>query len=221
MKKILSYLLVLLGAAIPLIYLAFVYSSLPSSVPLHFGPDGLPDRMGDKNELLTSTIILSVITVFIFLVVSNIYRIDPKKYASSNADRMQTVGIAVAVFLGLINFGVIRASFDGKAEIITKLTVPAIGVLFAIIGNYFTNLKPNYFMGLRLPWTLESEQNWRLTHQVAAKWWFWGGIAIAAITIFLHPLAQLIVMGIITTIIVIVPIVFSYRYYQKEKNTVQ
>lgn len=221
MKKIFFTILVVLAAALPLLYLFFVLPSLPATVPLHFGIDGKPDRIGPKSELLTATIILSVVCIFTYTLLTNIYRIDPKKYAGSNKNSMEVVGVAVAIFLGLINFGVIRASVDGNATIISKLMVPAIGILFAIIGNYLNNLKPNYFMGLRLPWTLESEQNWRLTHQLAAKWWFWGGIAITSLTLFLPTQAQLIVMFIITAIIVIVPVVFSYRYYKKERNTIQ
>jgi len=220
MKKIILPILVMLAAAIPLIYLYIVLPSLPTSVPVHFGIDGKPDRMGSKDELVTATIILSAVCIFIYLLLSNIYRIDPKKYAAANRNSMQMVGVAVAVFLSILNIAVIRASADGKAEIIAKLTVPAIGVLFAIIGNYLNNIKPNYFMGLRLPWTLESEQNWRLTHQLAAKWWFWGGIAIAVISMFLPATLQFIVLLIITTIITVVPIVFSYRFYKKEKNTI-
>jgi uncharacterized membrane protein len=41
------------------------------------------------------------------------------------------------------------------------------------------NVKPNYFFGIRTPWTLESEDNWKQTHHLASKIWVWGNILLA------------------------------------------
>ena len=52
------------------------------------------------------------------------------------------------------------------------------GLLFAFMGNLMHNIKPNYFAGVRTPWTLEDPDTWRATHRLAGKLWFGGGIFV-------------------------------------------
>ena len=54
-----------------------------------------------------------------------------------------------------------------------------IGVLFMIIGNYLPKCKQNYTMGIKLPWTLDDEENWNRTHRFAGFLWVAGGVVIA------------------------------------------
>lgn len=53
---------------------------------------------------------------------------------------------------------------------------PLIGLLFVFLGNVMYSLKPNYFAGIRVPWTLDSDDNWKATHRVAGIVWFAGGL---------------------------------------------
>ena len=58
----------------------------------------------------------------------------------------------------------------------------------AVLGNYMQNLKPNYFMGIRTPWTLNNEEVWRRTHLICGKWLFYGGL-MAALLMLLLPMS--------------------------------
>jgi uncharacterized membrane protein len=91
------------------------------------------------------------------------------------------------------------------------------GLFWAVIGNYMNNIKPNYFAGFRLPWTLESEDNWRHTHHLASKLWFAGGLLIAFVCIFTSATVAIITLFTIASIVTVIPIVYSYWYY-KNKN---
>jgi uncharacterized membrane protein len=79
------------------------------------------------------------------------------------------------------------------------------------------NIKPNYFAGLRLPWTLNNEENWRLTHRLAGKLWFTTGILLLILA-FLLPASWLVFvfMGMVF-VTVIVPVLYSYRMYAMRK----
>jgi uncharacterized membrane protein len=79
-------------------------------------------------------------------------------------------------------------------------------------------IEPNYFIGLRLPWTLEDDANWKATHQLAAKLWIPGGLAIAVAGFSLPFFSAFITTMIITAIIVIIPTVFSYRFFRKKQG---
>jgi len=77
MRKIIWLIIV-----VPAIYLAFVWNSLPASIAMHYDLQGNIDRYGDRNELLTLIMILTGLNLLIYLLLPNIYRIDPKKYAA-------------------------------------------------------------------------------------------------------------------------------------------
>ncbi len=204
--------------AVPLIYLALVWKKLPEKVALHFDLKGDPDRFGDKSELVVSAIILTAVNVFVYLLLTNIYRIDPKKYAAENKDRLLKIAFAVVLFMSGILCMIIYSASSGNINFSTGIIFSGTGLLFAVIGNYLPNLKPNYFAGLRLPWTLENEDNWRKTHQLAGKLWFAGGLLLAVVCLFLPPVAAIAVFFAIMMIIVIIPCVYSYRLYKEQKR---
>lgn len=205
--------------AIPGAYLAWMWNKMPEKVALHFDITGNPDRFGNKSALLVSAIILIAVNIFVFFLLTNIYRIDPKKYAAENKDRLVRIAFAVALFLSGILCLIIYSSVSGGSRFDTKLIFAGTGLLFVVIGNYLPNLKPNYFAGLRLPWTLENEDNWRKTHQLAGKLWFAGGLFLAVICLFLPPVAAIAVFFTVMIVITVIPCVYSFRLYKKMKKT--
>lgn len=204
--------------AIPALYLAMAWNKLPEKVALHFDLKGNPDRYGSRTELITTVIILTVMNAMVYLVLTNIWRIDPKKHAAENRKRIASIAFATAAFLSGIMCLIIYSATSGKIRFSTGLIFSATGLLFAVIGNYLPNLKPNYFAGLRLPWTLENEENWRQTHQLAGKLWFAGGLFLALICLFLPPVAAIILFFTVMITITIIPCVFSYRLYRQQKK---
>lgn len=205
--------------AIPAVYLAIVWNKLPEKVAVHFDLKGNPDRFGNKSELLVTTILLVAMNVLVYLIVTNIYRIDPKKYASDNKDRLMKIAFAVVLFMSGILCMIIYSAQMGNINFSTGIIFSGMGLLFAVIGNYLPNLKPNYFAGLRLPWTLENEDNWRKTHQLAGKLWFAGGLLLAVVCLFLPAVAAIAAFFTIMMIIVIIPCVYSYRLFKEQKRT--
>jgi uncharacterized membrane protein len=95
-----------------------------------------------------------------------------------------------------------------------KFLVPALGLLFAGIGVFLPRFKQNYFAGLRFPWTLDNEANWNATHQMAGKLWIVGGIAIALGGLMFDQPVSIYVFLTILIIMIIIPVVFSYRMFK-------
>ncbi len=203
---------------VPPVYLAMVWDKLPQQVALHFDLKGNADRFGSKNELLTTVIILTVMNILVYLILTNIYRIDPKKYAAENKERLQRLGFGVVVFMSALLCMILYSSSHENISFNTGLVLSAVGLLFAFIGNYLPNLKPNYFAGLRLPWTLENADNWKKTHALAGKLWFAGGLLLAVTCLFMPPVAAFILFTAVMIIITFIPCVYSYQLYKKQKN---
>lgn len=91
-----------------------------------------------------------------------------------------------------------------------------IGALFAVIGNYMPKTKMNATLGIKTPTTYSSEENWNATHRFAGKLWFWGGLALIPGG-FLPEMVATVLMILVMVVMVLLPMVYSHRFYRKEK----
>jgi len=203
---------------IPCIYLAVAWKNIPDTVALHFDWSGKPDRFGSKKELLTVAALLTGLSAVLYLVLTNIYRIDPKKYAAENKGRLKKLAFGLVLFMAALLCMIIYSSSHGNISFNTGVILAGTGLLFAFIGNYMHNIKPNYFAGFRLPWTLENEENWKRTHALGGRLWFGGGLALAVICLFLPAKAAMIVFISVMSVLTLVPIIFSFRLFQKQRK---
>ena len=89
-----------------------------------------------------------------------------------------------------------------------------LGLVFIIVGNYMPKVKQNYFLGIKLPWTYASEENWNKTHRMAGKLWVAGGILFLANFFFRIQWMEVIIMFAM----ILIPVVYSYLYSRKEQK---
>lgn len=208
--------IIILIILLPLIYTASIYSSLPDTIPTHFGLSGEPDSFGNKSNIWLITVLMAVVSAGVYLLLKNLPRIDPKKTAGQSPELYHKMAISLVVFLCALTIVIISATRSGSMN--TQLMLPLLGLLFMVIGNYMHSVKPNYFVGFRLPWTLENEDNWRKTHQLAGKLWLAGGLLITITTLFLPAKFGFITFFAIILIMTIIPGVFSYRYFKNQQH---
>lgn len=158
--KLLSakFFLVLVLVTAPIIYLKIVYDKIPEKVAVHFGADMQPDRFGDKSELWNIIPILMGVSFLLYILMVNLGKIDPKNQSMQSKDLIEKIGLSVVTFLSLISIYIIYNSYNPT---IGNFIFILLGGFFAFLGNFMYNVKPNYFVGIRLPWTLENEDNWR------------------------------------------------------------
>lgn len=199
-------------ALIPFVYLIYIWNRLPEKVPMHWNGAGEIDRYGDKKELLVMLFMLVGITYFVFLIIPSI---DPKQKLQNMGNKLNNLRMILTLFMsGLAVF--ILYSVQQKTSN-PAFVFSIIGLLFAFLGNYFKTIKPNYFIGIKTPWTLENEEVWKKTHLMGGKLWFVGGL-LMALTFVLPNEMQLYTFLGITAVISIVPIVYSYLEFKKIKN---
>jgi uncharacterized membrane protein len=111
---------------------------------------------------------------------------------------------------------IIYSSMKGNIQAGGRFMIPATGLLFAIMGNYMYTIKPNYFAGFRLPWTLSNDENWRRTHLLGGKLFFAGGLLVAICGLFASFKVSLIIFFSILTLTILITCVYSYRLYKKQ-----
>lgn len=204
---------------VPVVFLSAIWQQLPGRIPLHYNLNGEMDRYGSKNELLLLIGIIFILNIGTYLLLSHIHRLDPKKkYSTENLFLMKRFAFIVVFFMSAMSCYIIYTKLITGAGFSSKFVVALMGLMFAAIGNYMHNIKPNYFAGIRLPWTLENEENWKHTHRMGGKIWFAGGLILTALAFFLPAKTEFIAMNIIIAVMVIVPVVYSYRFYRKNPD---
>ena len=155
---------------------------------------------------------MPVVSIGIYFLLNNLYRIDPKKTAKLSPETFSKIGMAVVLLFAALGISIIYASAHGSFSM--RLFLPIMGLFFVYMGNMMHSIKPNYFVGIRLPWTLEDPDNWRVTHQLAGKLWFSGGIIITIATLLLPEKIATIFFFCGVAVIVLIPIIYSYRYFK-------
>jgi len=216
-NKLLKHLLFIGISLLPLAYLAFIWNDIPASVPTHFNTEMKPDDYSTRVTFFFIECFMSLLSIGMYFLMLNLHKIDPKRANKPLSPVFEKLAMGIVVFITALTFVTISMSL-GKTISAGRLMMPLIGLLFAFIGNLMHNVKPNYFVGMRLPWTLNSDYNWRKTHQLTSKLWFGGGLLVAALSLFLPMEASTFMMMGIMTVLVIIPIVYSFRLYRKEQK---
>ena len=199
-------------ALLPFVYLAYIWNELPKEVPMHWNASGEIDRWGDKSELFMMLFMLTGITYFVFLIIPYI---DPKQKLQNMGNKLNNLRLILALFMSALVIYILYSVQQKTSNPV--LIFPLVGLLFAFLGNYFKTIKPNYFIGIRTPWTLENEEVWKKTHLIGGKLWFVGGL-LMALTFVLPNKIQIYTFLAIAAVITIVPIVYSYLEFKKIKN---
>jgi uncharacterized membrane protein len=96
-----------------------------------------------------------------------------------------------------------------------RFILAGVGLMLAVVGNYIYNIKPNYFAGIRLPWTLHNDENWKKTHLLGGKLLFGGGLLIAVICLFTSFKFSMITLFVVLSVVILITCIYSYRLYKK------
>ena len=199
----------------PLIYGAIIYPQLPSRIPTHFNIEGKADAWGGPSSIFIGPGIMGAVSIFVYILMSNLKTFDPKKYDEANDTLYSNFAVLTVAFLSALSTIIIYSSTHADEINVGKLILPLIGLSFAGLGWYMPKFKQNYFVGFKLPWTLENETNWNETHKVAGKLWIYGGLFQAVVTFILPMKFGMIAFMLAIAIMVIIPSVFSYRLFKK------
>jgi uncharacterized membrane protein len=167
-----------LAPGIILLTIAFtvsVYSSLPDRMPVQWGIRGNVNRYGSRAE---AAFLMPIVMIGLLLLLRVLPRIDPRR--GNYAKFGDTYDLLVNSLIGL--FAVMHVALLGTAlgwPISMERLVPAlVGLQFLILGNALPRARPNWWFGIRTPWTLSNDRVWMRTHRV-------GGYLLAAAGIVL------------------------------------
>jgi uncharacterized membrane protein len=192
----------------------FFYQSFPDEVPMHWNIQGEVDDYGSK---AMGAFLMPAMAFGMYLLFLALPLMDPKKERYKEFRKVYHIfKILLLSFFLIIYLLIATASFGYEVNIGAWVSA-MVGILFILLGNYFGKIKPNWFMGIRTPWTLSSEEVWNKTHRLGGKVFILGGLTMALITLF-PPAWQSIVFVVLILTIVLVPIVYSFLLFRKNNK---
>lgn len=201
-QMILASIIILL----PIVAGIILWDQLPDSMPAHWNFDGEVDRWTSKATAVFFYPFLLLAVHWICIIGTSL---DPKR--KNQPEKVLTLLMWLLPVMSIVLNGSIYAvamNKDVNIEVIISLLV---GVIFTIIGNYLPKCKQNYTIGIKIPWTLDSEENWNRTHRFGGIVWTISGIII----ILLSFINAIQLMLPIMLLMVFTPVIYSYMLYKK------
>lgn len=199
---------------LPFLYLAWIWNSLPEQVPLHWNIVGEADRYGSRKELILVPLLLPFL---VYILMWFIPFVDSKNAIIKKDDNYDLIKLILVGVTSVLAIFILNVSRNETILNINYLIL-GIGVLYMILGNFFKTIRSNYFIGIRTPWTLADELVWRKTHKLAGIIWLVGGLIIILLSFFLDHTPLSFGMIIVTAVIVLIPVIYSYIAFQHFKN---
>ena len=201
-------------AATALAAAVWAYPHLPPRVATHWNIRGEADGYSGR---LVAAFVFPMAILGLAALVQILPKIDPKgkNYAKFD-DTYWLLFNGVLVFMGVIYLAMI-ANAIGAPVPIRRVIPVAVGFLFLIVGNYLRRVQPNWFLGIRTPWTLSSDVVWRKTHRLGS--WLFVLVGFIFIASALLPSATLgvpfavVIMGLVLT-----PVLYSLYLWMRERS---
>ncbi|MCX8003270.1 MAG: SdpI family protein [Anoxybacillus mongoliensis] len=184
---------------------------LPNEVAIHWNAAGEPDDFMNKwwGALLLPLLLTGMIFLLIYLP-----KIDPRKENYEKFEKVYRIFLHVLVIF-FVSLHVVTLAYNIGISVQVDIVVPlGVGLLFIVLGNYMPKIKPNYFFGIRTPWTLDNEVVWQKTHRVGGKVFVIMGVLIT-LTIFVESVWRFILLLIIVFSGTIYMFVQSYIFSRK------
>ncbi|MDO8668299.1 MAG: SdpI family protein [bacterium] len=192
----------------------YFYNNLPERVATHWNIAGQVDAYGSGQTQAVAFPLLIVGMYILFLLIPFL---DPKKERYKQFNKVYHIFKNILLALMVVIYFIVSLNGLGYNLPVGVIIPGLIGLLFIVLGNYMGKIKMNWFMGIRTPWTLSSEEVWNKTHRFGGKMFILAGLLMMAETVL--PINwRLPVFIIMMAALLFGTIGYSYIVYLKEKK---
>ena len=193
----------------PIIVGLLLWDQLPERMATHFASDGTANGWSHRGFAVFG---LPIMLVLLQVLSMGVTLADPKKQNIN--DRLFGLILWLIPVISVVgNFHIYAFSLGYQTNLSTYVMI-LLGGIFIVVGNYLPKCRQNYTMGIKLPWTLDDEDNWNHTHRLAGYLWILCGF-LMIVNAFTNYEWLIIV---IITAAVLVPTVYSYLYFKKHEK---
>ena len=185
-------------------------------LPIHWNAAGVAD---DYAPALPALLFPAGTVLLLALLFAAIPRLEPLQ------DKLEkSAAVLRATWIGMLALLVtVQLAIGGSAwgiAVSANLVFVAVGALFVVLGNVLPKSRPGFFVGIRTPWTLTSEDNWIATHRLGGKLFMLAGLAMIAVGLL--PLGEAVTMAVTLAAVPLaglVPVVYSWWLWRSERTS--
>lgn len=207
-KKIFLILITSIFTILPILIGFLIWDKLPDKIPVHFDINGIPDRYDNKLKA-----IIEGPLIFLLLHLFTIFAINKTPKNNNIGSKMKILSYLFAPVMS-ISMAILTYLFiTGFNFNITNLIMILVSIIIIIIGNYLPKCKQNYVVGIKLPWTLDDEENWYKTHRFAGKIYVFIGVVSLLANLFFKNNSIFIILVLLSTFIII-----FYSYINRKEH---
>lgn len=206
----------LLIVVVAIVASAAVYQRLPETIPTHWDMDGQPNGWSSRafGAWFTPVLLLGM-----WALVRILPAIDPRgaNYAKFGG-AFEAIIESLMLFLLGVHILILRAGL-GQSAPVQRVVPIGVGILLIVVGNLLPRMRPNWFIGIRTPWTLSSDRVWEKTHRFGGRVFVAGGLLIV-LAAFASPQAASIVLVTVVVLAAAAVLIYSYAEWKREQSTV-
>ena len=191
---------------LPMVAGLVLWNRLPEQVPFHWNAAGEVDGWASKAVAVFVPSAAMLALQWLCMLVTSA---DPKK--QNHPEKVMHLVLWLIPIITVFISALMYVSALGVSVRVETLMPILLGLVFVAIGNYMPKCKQNYTIGIKIPWTLASEENWNRTHRFAGWVWVGGGVVMLLsgfLGIFWLTLVPAIIMAA-------VPRIYSYILHKK------
>ena len=200
-------LLTSLVCLLPLFAGAALYPRLPETMATHW------DFSGNANGWSSRAATVFGLPLFILALHLVCFYAENRETKKNRNSVLRTVLLWFCPAVSLLGGAVTLGTGLGYEMHISTVVPVFMGLLFLILGNYLPKIRQNRTVGIKLPWTLQSEENWNRTHRLAGFLWVAAGALFILVTL-LH-LWNRWLLTLLLLAVIFVPVLYSYALHRK------
>ena len=191
---------------LPIVAGVILWNQLPEQIPSHWNMNGEVDGWSSKPFAVFGMPLIMVALQWICALGTGA---DPKK--ANHSEKMVQLVLWIIPVINVLLSVLVYATALGE-EVRVEVVVPVfVGLAFTIVGNYMPKCKQNYTMGIKIPWTLNSEENWNKTHRFAGWLWTICGLVIMLTGFF----GGFVIFVGVVLVMAFAPMLYSYLLHRK------
>lgn len=206
--------------AVPLLFIlwaiifgvaVFLAPCVSDQLPSHWNAQGQVD--GYTSKPLAVFVFLGLIIAFYILLVA-LPKLDPlRKNYQQFANVYYWLRLMMIVFFVVLYIAFLLAA-SGHLANMQKVIIPLMALLFVAMGFLMPKIKRNYFVGIKTPWTLHSDEVWAKTHKFGG-WCFVIAGALCFLTVWLAGWVSFMIFVAVILVASLLPVIYSYVVYKK------
>jgi len=202
MRKWIPLLLIVAAVAVSIFY----YPKLPEQMATHWDASGQPN--GFSNRFLGAWL-LPLIMAVVWLILRAVPHIDPRRTNYEKFSGMYEALVILILGFMLVMHVVVLMAATGAPIKMERVAMPIVGAFIAIMGLLIPKAHPNWFVGIRTPWTLTSDLSWERTHRIGGPLFVVLGL-LMVVTTFIMP--EVAIWVLVAAVVGIVIFLFAYSY---------